>query len=253
MSSQTSSRSVTALLDSYPRVRPSLGKRHQDLYVGEYKRGRSGGRGLPGLVAKVESWMHGQIATPTSGKRILELGAGTLNHLAYEPKPAVYDIVEPFHQLWEDNPQLARVNHVYKDISEIPDDKKYDRIISVAVLEHLTDLPGALARAGLLLDVNGQFKAGIPSEGGLLWSLGWRATTGLSFRLRTGLSYEPYMRHEHVNLAREIIALTEYFFRDVAIGRFPVAAEHLSLYTALAASNPRLERCNELVLRRKVS
>ncbi|MGA2904375.1 MAG: hypothetical protein ABSD98_11125 [Candidatus Korobacteraceae bacterium] len=238
------------LLASYPRTRPSLSQRHQELYVAEYKRGRSGGGGLPGTVAKVEAWMHKEVASAEEGARILELGAGTLNHLRYENRPAAYDVVEPFRELWEGNPQLKNVSHIYKDISEVPD-QKYDRIISVAVLEHLTDLPYVVARCGLMLAVKGRFAAGIPSEGGFLWSLGWRATTGLSFRLRTGLSYEPYMRHEHVNLADEIITVTRYFFEDVRIRRFPLENKHLSLYTALDASRPRLNLCREFIQHRK--
>lgn len=194
--------------------------------------------------------MHRQVATAKPGSRILELGAGTLNHLPYENSPAAYDIVEPFRQLWEDNPRLNKVSHVYSDISEVPE-QRYDAIISIAVLEHLTELPYVVARCGLLLSPDGQIKAGIPSEGGFLWSLGWRSTTGLSFRLRTGLSYEPYMRHEHVNVADEIVAVVQYFFENVAILRFPLPTRNLSLYTGIIASTPRLSRCTEFVKARK--
>ncbi len=187
--------------------------------------------------------MHNQVASPESGIRILELGAGTLNHVSYENRFEVYDIVEPFRQLWQDSPRLAQVSAVYEDISHLPAAKRYDRIISIAVLEHLVDLPFVIADCGLRLAEGGELRAGIPTEGGFLWSLGWRSTTGLSFRLRTGLSYEPYIRHEHVNLAEEVIAIVGYFFQRLEFQRFPLPMKHLSLYTALRASCPYLDRC----------
>ena len=195
----------------------------------------------------MEAWMHRQVLGTGQEDRLLELGAGTLNHVAYEKKTSVYDVVEPFQQLWENSPNRDKVGAIYRDISDIPGNHSYDRIISVAVLEHLTELPLVLARCGLMLGENGEFKAGIPSEGGFLWSLGWRMTTGLLFRLRTELSYEVIMRHEHVNSADEIIALTKYFFENVSIRRFPLPSKNASLYTALEARRPIHERCCEIV------
>ena len=238
---------IQALLKTYPRVRPSLSSRHEELYVGEYQRSRSGGKGLPALVANMEAWMHRQVLGSGRDERILELGAGTLNHVPYEKSASVYDVVEPFHQLWENSPNRNRVTSIYKDISEIGKDNSYDRIISVAVLEHLTDLPYVLALCGLKLRENGKFKAGIPSEGGFLWSFGWRMTTGLSFRIRTGLSYEVIMRHEHVNCCDEIVALCDYFFEKTSIRRFPLFGKHFSLYTVVDASHPNRNRCSDFI------
>src|ERR1700734_2191999 len=121
------------LLASYPRKRPSLSSKHEELYVAEYKRGRSGGQGLPGLVARVEAWMHKQVCGGSG--EVLELGAGTLNHVPFEKNVDAYDVVEPFRQLWQDSPRLSSVRQVYGDVMEIPDTRRYDRILSVAVLE----------------------------------------------------------------------------------------------------------------------
>lgn len=233
------------LLASYPRIRPPLTPDHESRYVEEYRRNRSGKGGLFATVAFLESWMHRTVANRRPGSRILELGAGTLNHIKYESPAEVYDVVEPFRALWDDSPYRTRVTTFYKDLSEIPDYHIYDRILSIAVLEHLTDLPRIIARCGRLLAQDGQFQAGIPTEGGILWGLAWRTTTGFAYRLRTGLSYAGVMHHEHVNTADEILAITRYFFTEVRVRFFPIPLKHLSFYSVIEASRPRLTRCTE--------
>src|ERR1051326_2559119 len=95
---------IDELLKSYPRVRPPLSPAHESLYLAEYKVNRNGASTVTGLVVKLESWMHRKIAEGRAGGRILELGAGTLNHLPYEREFVVYDFVEPFTALWENSP-----------------------------------------------------------------------------------------------------------------------------------------------------
>ena len=194
------------------------------------------------ISARLEAWMHRRVAEKSGGS-VLELGAGTLNHLAFEDGEADYDVVEPQSALYEDKVAGARIHDVYRDISEIDATESYRRIISIAALEHMTNLPAVLARAGLLLDAGGKFQAGIPSEGGLLWGLSWRVSSGVAFRLRTGLDWSEYMRHEHVNTAPEILALSDYFFANVTIRRFPLRPHHLSLYVYFEATDPHLDRC----------
>lgn len=193
--------------------------------------------------------MHRQVAGVRPGGRILEIGAGTLNHVQYERDFERYDFVEPFRELWLHSPVLPLTSANYTDICEVPVTNRYDRVISVAVLEHLTDLPSTLARAALMLDPGGLFQAGIPSEGGALWGLAWRCVTGPAYWLRTGLDYSILMRHEHVNTESEIIALTRYFFGQVRVRRFPFPYVHFSVYTYLEATNPLSEHCADYLAR----
>ncbi len=234
---------IQELLASYPRQRLALSPAHQAIFEAEYRRNRSGQSGLMAITARLESWMHRGVARGAAGERLLDLGAGTLNHVPYELDVAVYDAVEPWQSLWQDSPNLAAVNHLYNDLAAIHEGSEYDRIVSVAVLEHLTDLPSIMARCGLLLAPAGRFLAGIPSEGGLLWGMAWRLTTGIAYRLRHGIDYGTVMRHEHVNDAAEIRAVVGYFFQDVTERRFPLPLFHLSFYTLLEASHPNLDRC----------
>ena len=113
-------------------------------------------------------------------------------------------------------------------------------------MEHVEHLPDVVARSGLLLDRNGVFQAGIPAEGGMLWGLAWRSTTGIAYRLRTGLPYAPVMHHEHVNTAEEIIAIVRYLFRSVTVSWFPLPSRHLSFYCYIEARDPYTDCCTRL-------
>jgi SAM-dependent methyltransferase len=237
--------SMEALLSSYPRTRPPLSASQQAHYEDHYRQNRSGSRGLFFLTAALESWMHRAVASSGAGAAILELGAGNLNQVRYERNALSYDVVEPMRVLWEDSPYRSSVRAIYEDISEIAPREAYDRIISIAVLEHLTDLPLIVARSGILLKPGGRFQAGIPSEGSFLWGVAWRATTGIAYRIRRGEGYGALMRHEHVNTAREIETVVEYFFERVTWRRFPLPWFHLSFYTYLEAVLPRMDRCSE--------
>jgi SAM-dependent methyltransferase len=237
--------SVENLLQSYPRTRPPLSPEHQGIYVQHHQANRKGKDPAQAAALRLEMWMHRKIAGAgrPGNETILEIGAGTLNHVGQEKHCRRYDAVEPFRELYAGSSSLSRIAALYGDIRDVPAENCYDRILSVAVLEHLTDLPAVVARSAMLLAPNGIFQAGIPSEGGFLWGAAWRCTTGVLFRLRTGLSYASMMRHEHVNSAREIGKVIRYFFASVKVCRFPLSFHNLSLYTYLEAEEPRKEVC----------
>ncbi len=241
---------VAALLATYPRSRPELPRPHRESYVEHYRANRSGKSGLSRIVVRLESWMHRRVALSVSIGSLLEIGAGNLNHLPYQPNVLHYDAVEPFRELWEDSPHRGRLRCIYADLAGVPDHQRYDCIVAIAILEHMTDLPFLLARSAMLLGDGGTFRAGFPSEGGLLWGLAWRLTTGIEYRLRRGLDYGALMRHEHVNTAAEILALLRFFYDHVEVSRFPLPFFHLSFYTAAVASRPRLNCCRALCAER---
>jgi len=72
-----------------------------------------------------------------------------------------------------------------------------------------------VSRCTALLAPGGQLRIGIPSEGTLLWTLGWTLTTGMEFRWKYGLNYGVLMKHEHVNTAAEIESVLRAFFKSV--------------------------------------
>lgn len=233
---------------NFPKSRPPLTPAHKKVYEAEYKLNREGKSPIEWLGKKLEAWMHHQVSS-RQGSATLELGAGNLNHLAFEDVINTYDVVEPFKELFYSSDKTAEIDKFYESLKDIPARNQYDRIISCAVLEHMTDLPREVARSGLLLSKGGIFQAGIPSEGGMLWGLAWRCTTAISYWLRNKISYKTVMEHEHVNNADEIINIVKYFFEDVKIKRFPLPTHHASLFCYIEACNPDIERCKEILVR----
>jgi hypothetical protein len=234
------------MLNRFPKTRPALPDEFAAIYETQYKENRGGKTPAYGAAQRMESWLHRKVAADVcrdrSARATLEIGAGTLNQLPFEPQVGPYDIVEPFAALFEGSPFLPRVRNIYSDTREIPTRRQYDRITSIAVFEHVCDLPEVVSRAGLLLNDGGELRVSIPSEGTWLWTLGWKLTTGLEFRLRYGLDYGVLMKHEHVNTAAEIEDVLRHFFRSLSCDVFGLS-RGISFYRFYACSNPDRARC----------
>ena len=235
-------------LSKFPKTRQPLPPEIARIYVAHCKRNRTGKTPASYLSQKMELWLHRQVAADVrfdpSDKTTLEIGAGTLNQLLHEPDVGPYDIVEPFRELYEGSSLLSRIRNIYSDIREISEHDQYDRITSIATFEHVCNLPEMIARSGLLLKRKGVFRVSIPSEGTFLWTLGWKLTTGLEFRIRYGLDYGLLRRHEHVNRAKEIENLLRYFFQEVQ-GKVFGLSKSYSLYQFYACTSPVTGRCRE--------
>jgi len=228
------------LLKKFPKSRPPLTEAQQSIFAKEYSMNRNGENLINNLSQKMESWMHRQVAKNTKGKNLLELGAGNLNHLKYQAivEFGIYDVVEPMEFLYQNYKSKHKINCFYKDIKECS--QKYETIFSIAVLEHIIDLPDVIKKSISSLAQGGSFVNAIPTEGGLLWGISWRITVGLSYFLRTGMSYKNIMKHEHVNNFDEIILLLKNFFNDVTIKYNFFPNKHLSLYACVVAKNPKI-------------
>mgnify|MGYP001030150386 FL=1 len=206
------------LLKKFPKKRPILSQEYKDIYDQHYISNR-GGNGFANLLSqKMESWMHKKTAT-ISGKDILELGAGNLNHMKYEYSFENYDIVEPFSDLYKDSPDLTSVRNIFSSLSEVKN--KYDKIFSIATCEHLVDLPKEIILCKNLLKKDGTFQVAIPCEGELAFKLGWMLTTGIAFKYRHNLDYSKLIEYEHVNSISEIYTVLDNNFRIIKFKRSP--------------------------------
>lgn len=239
------------MFEGYPKVRPELPPEYARIYTAHYKDNRGGATPATSISKRMESWLHKQVAADIradhSPQATLEIGAGTLNQLDYEPSVGPYDIVEPFKELYEGAPSIGRIRRIFDDIAAIPLVPQYDRITSIATFEHICNLPEVIARTGILLDPNGgRLRVSIPSEGTALWALGWKLTTGIEFRLKHGLDYSLLMRYEHVNTAREIESILRHFYDDVRVAVFGIARA-LSFYQFYECARPDPVKCLEFL------
>lgn len=231
---------IENILSKFPKIRSELPPEYKKIYKVEYKENRDGIGIIGSLKAKLENWMHFQISK-LKKERILEVGAGTLNHIPFENNYLVYDVIEPMSFLYEHSDSRKLVNNFYKTSEELKDNELYTNIISIAVFEHMTELPLELTRLIKHMKNSGVMQLAIPTEGSFVWYLSWRFVTGTSFYLKHKLDYKPFMKHEHVNKSIEIEKLMKYVFNDVKIVRFPLNLFHLSFYTYIEARNINID------------
>ena len=239
MTFRKNNKDIYELLASYPRKHPALPKEYQDIYVRHYKEKREGATRVSALARTFDGWHHPNVAKPRrggAGNKTLEIGAGTLNQLDYE-RPEIYDIAEPFQELYKNSANLKYVRNIYSDISEIQHEK-YDRITSIGCFEHVEDLPRMVYLTTGLLNKNGRLCISIPNEGRLLWKAAYTVTTGREFEKRYGLKYETMIRHEHINTADEIEQILKYYYKNVKLSLFGIG-KTFSMFRYYECSVPK--------------
>lgn len=240
---------IATILSRYPKTRSKLPAAFQKIYNEHYQNNRQGGTNASRLANALEKWMHKKVAADVKGLHgtyaTLEIGAGTLNHLPFENLDRPYDIVEPFTALYTHSKNLPLLRQVFADMGDVPEIPRYDRILSIATFEHLSDLPAMVAGLAKRLKPNGVARIAIPSEGGPLWKLAWQLSSGLEFRVKYGLDYGILMRHEHINTWRGISGLLHYFFAEVKGCYFGLSA-NLSLYQYYECRQVLPERCGQI-------
>ena len=105
------------LLKTYPRKRKELPEEYKKIYTQHYEENRKGKTKVSYLSSKMEHWLHKKVAKSSGmNKKTLEIGAGTLNQLDFE-RAKIYDVIEPFHKLFEHSPNLKYVSFFTSDMS----------------------------------------------------------------------------------------------------------------------------------------
>jgi SAM-dependent methyltransferase len=234
----------TKLFGKFPKKRDALPEEYERAFSVYYKNNRKGATLVTSFSSRLESWMHRQAAgcIVKKDQKVLEIGAGTLNHVPYESQYSTYDIVEPCKNFYQDSVLIKNLNRIYSDVLEIDEQDKYDKIISIATFEHVLNLPQLVAKIGVLLARGGKLCFSIPNEGTLLWRWGYTLTTGIEFKIKYGLKYSIIMNYEHVNTAHEIKEIAEYFFQNVKIKNFGLNPT-LAFYQYYECDEPFPTRC----------
>lgn len=142
----------------------------QDFYDHYYERVFNSG-GLVGWSYKsTHRQMEHGVSLP-AGASILEVGAGTGEHLPYvRPDFGKYVMVDlsgpPAEPHWGSDP---RIEWVTADISsDLSFDTQFDRVISMCVFHHLADPEAAMLNIKRWLKPGGVFTLFLPSDPGIL-------------------------------------------------------------------------------------
>ena len=108
---------IDYFIKNYPKTRPLLEPEIEKIYNSIYLNNRQGSSGATSIAQKLETWMHLKANKfIRDGRNILEIGAGTLNHLNFDKSYESYDVIEPFKELYLNSKNRNKVNNFYSDV-----------------------------------------------------------------------------------------------------------------------------------------
>jgi ubiquinone/menaquinone biosynthesis C-methylase UbiE/putative flippase GtrA len=160
------------------------------------------------------------------GCRTLEIGAGLGEHINWERHSA-----QEYHALDLRQELCDRIRERFPDVDafvgdcqeRLPfDDGYFDRIVAIHVLEHLPDLPRALAEFRRLLKPGGVLSAVIPCEGAWAHRLARRISEKPRFERKYHQSYNWLIRSEHLSRPKEIMGQLTRFFELKSSRYYPL-------------------------------
>lgn len=179
--------------------------------------------------------------------RTLELGAGVGGHLQFEPLDRQdYHCIELRESMAEEiRRRFPLVTTVTADCQQkIPYENAYfDRIVVIHVLEHLPDLPAAIAEAHRVLKPNGILSVVLPCDPGLAYEFARKISAERIFKARYKLPYRWFARREHINSPAEIMTVIGKYFEIFDTTYFPLVVPivNLNLCIGLTARKKSLE------------
>ena len=171
--------------------------------------------------------------------RVLEIGAGTGEHLPY--------VRHTFDEyiLTDLNAEILAVAKNKLSVSNYGalkfeqqsadslsySDNTFDRVVAVHVLEHISEPHIALKEWSRVLKNNGVLTILIPADPGLAWKLG-RHLGPRRKAVAKGVPYDYLMAREHVNSCNNLIAILHYYFPESTDSWWPlpIASVDLNLF-----------------------
>jgi SAM-dependent methyltransferase len=179
--------------------------------------------------------------------RTLELGAGIGAHLAFERLDTQdYHCIELRESMAEVIRQrFPTATTVTGDCQKrIPyDDAHFDRVVVIHVLEHLPDLPMAVAEVERVLKPGGIFSVVLPCDPGLAYEIARKISAERLFKAKYCIPYGWLIRREHINSPAEILYLIGKRFDIIDKSYFPlhIPIVNLNLCIGLTARKPARE------------
>lgn len=166
---------------------------------------------------------------PRDFRHTLEIGAGLGEHVLYEKlddaQTANYVALELRENMAEAIRQrFPQIQSMAGDCQErLPfPDGHFDRVLAVHVLEHLPDLPRAVAEMHRLCRrPDGVFSVVIPCEGSFFYTLARRLSAQRIFERRYQQSYRWFIEREHINPPAQVFTELNRHFTVVDRHFFP--------------------------------
>ena len=188
---------------------------------------------LPKKYGIVDKFNHSYAVNfaPKNFLRTLEIGAGNGEHLKYEKLTQLqednyYAVDIRANMIAVLNKQFPKIHSLVADCQEqMPFMEGYfDRILAIHVLEHLPDLPRAVAELYRLSNKStGVLSVVIPCEGSMAYSLARSISAKRVFERRYKQSYQWLIEREHINIPSEIFEELNPYFSIDATSYFPTA------------------------------
>jgi|GEM_PF-748503 ubiquinone/menaquinone biosynthesis C-methylase UbiE len=148
-----------------------------------------------------------------SGKRILEIGPGSLPHWEFfKTLPAFYTLADIQQQMLDlSSEKLTKAGvpnaSVLLEGNQLPfEDNEFDVILSFYSLEHLYPLQPYIEEMTRCLKPEGILAGAIPTEGGLAWGLGRFLTSRRWLQENTTINPDKLICWEHPNFAETILS-----------------------------------------------
>jgi SAM-dependent methyltransferase len=180
----------------------------------------------------LDRFNHGYVVrhAPAAFRTTLEIGAGLGEHLAYEKLTDEQRRNYVALELREN--MAARIRARFPEIHvmvgdcqgrlDFPD-HHFDRVLAIHVLEHLPNLPAAIAELHRLCRPEvGILSVVIPCEGGWAYALARRISAQRLFERRYHQSYDWFVRREHLNRPAEILDELQRRFEMMHCTYFPL-------------------------------
>lgn len=158
--------------------------------------------------------------------RTIEIGAGVGGHLEFEDLSR-----QDYHCVELRENMAVEIKRRFPAVSvttgscqdRMPyEDGYFDRALAVHVLEHLPDLPRAIAELHRLLRVGGILAIVIPCDPGFAYEFARQISSARIFRRRYKMPYMWLMRREHINSPAEIISVIRSGFEEIDRTYFPL-------------------------------
>lgn len=215
----------------WPKILPPLTPEQQRINDDFMKRWHVelAGKSRYGLVEKFNHSFPVRHSRP-GFKTTIEIGAGLGEHLHYERLTAEQEhhyFCNEYREIMaaEIKRRFPNVQTIVGDCQQRMDfaDGFFDRYIAVHVLEHLPNLPAAIREAYRLLNkTSGQMLVVIPCEGSPAYTLARRISAQRIFERTYKMSYDVFIKREHINLPHEILAELDPYFTIERRSFFPL-------------------------------